>query len=402
MKHATFFKRFLSLLLVLALMAGNVLPGMALEIGKDETGKTTVSFTRVDNDRVSASLRPNGRTENTVEAEYAATDVVRVSIILEKASTIKAGFSTTDIAVNQAAVTYRENLKKDQTTVINRIEQATKSDLDVVWNLTLAANIVSANVQYGQIKTIENLPGVKSVVIENQYLPSKAENGAIAPNMATSGGQIGSGLAWNAGYTGAGTRIAVVDTGTDTDHQSLNPQAFEYALALLAEKAGMSYEDYIESLDLLDAEEIASVADKLNIKDYLDPEKAYFNTKLPFGFNYKDADYDIVHDNDEQGEHGSHVAGIATANSWLYNGKDYVKALEYCFMQGVAPEAQLLTMKVFGKNGSPYDSDYMAAIEDAVILGADVVNLSLGSDNGFAEDDTAAGEVYDRDRKSVV
>ena len=379
MKHAAFFKRFLSLLLVLAMIAGNVLPGMALEIGEDETGKTNVSFTRVDNDRVSASLRPNGRTENTVEAEYAATDVVRVSIILEKASTIKAGFSATDIAVNQAAVTYRENLKKDQTTVINRIEKATKSDLDVVWNLTLAANIVSANVQYGQIKTIENLPGVKSVVIENQYLPAKAENGTIAPNMATSGGQIGSGLAWNAGYTGAGTRIAVVDTGTDTDHQSLNAQAFEYALALLAEKAGMSYEDYIESLDLLDAEEIASVADKLNIKDYLDPEQAYFNTKLPFGFNYKDADYDIVHDNDEQGEHGSHVAGIATANSWLYNGEDYVKALDYCFMQGVAPEAQLLTMKVFGKGGSPYDSDYMAAIEDAVILGADVVNLSLGS-----------------------
>ena len=36
-------------------------------------------------------------------------------------------------------------------------------------------------------------------------------------------------------------------------------------------------------------------------------------------------------------------------------------------------------MKVFGKGGSPYDSDYFAAIEHAIILGADVVNLSLGS-----------------------
>ena len=383
MKHATFFKRFLSLLLVIALMAGNVLPGMALEIGKDETGKTTVSFTRVDNDRVSASLRPNGRQENTVEAEYAATDVVRISIILEKASTIKAGFSAMDIAANEAAVAYRENLKKEQTNVINQIERATKSSLDVVWNLTLAANIISANVQYGQIKVIENLPGVNGVVIENQYLPEtvQTESGSIAPNMATSGSQIGSGMAWNAGYTGAGTRIAVIDTGTDTDHQSLNAKAFEYSLSLLAEEAGMSYEDYIESLDLLDAEEIAAVADKLNIKDYLDADKAYFNTKLPFGFNYKDADYDITHDNDDQGGHGSHVAGIATANSWLYNAAQdiYGKALDYCFMQGVAPDAQLLTLKVFGKAGSPYDSDYMAAIEDAVILGADVINLSLGS-----------------------
>ena len=48
---------------------------------------------------------------------------------------------------------------------------------------------------------------------------------------------------------------------------------------------------------------------------------------------------------------------------------------------GVAPDAQLITMKVFGKNGGAYDSDYMAAIEDAILLGCDVVNLSLGSSN---------------------
>lgn len=38
-------------------------------------------------------------------------------------------------------------------------------------------------------------------------------------------------------------------------------------------------------------------------------------------------------------------------------------------------------MKVFGTNGGAKDSDYMAAIEDAILLGADSVNLSLGSGN---------------------
>ena len=38
-------------------------------------------------------------------------------------------------------------------------------------------------------------------------------------------------------------------------------------------------------------------------------------------------------------------------------------------------------MKVFGKGGGAYDSDYMAAIEDAMILGCDSANLSLGSGN---------------------
>ncbi len=36
-----------------------------------------------------------------------------------------------------------------------RIEQAMGTELDVVWNLTLAANIISANVQYGQIEDIK-------------------------------------------------------------------------------------------------------------------------------------------------------------------------------------------------------------------------------------------------------
>ena len=41
--------------------------------------------------------------------------------------------------------------------------------LDVVWNLTLATNIISANVQYGQIEKIEKIKGVDSVLIETQY-----------------------------------------------------------------------------------------------------------------------------------------------------------------------------------------------------------------------------------------
>ena len=380
MKMNSFWKRVLSLVLVLALLASNV-PAMAMgsTVGMDNVNGSDIRFTKVDNDRVSASLTPDGRTEHTEQPQYADTDMVRVSILLEKASTIEAGFSPMGIASNKDAVAYRESLKKEQVNVVNAIERATKSTLDVVWNLTLAANVISANVPYGQIKLIEKLPGVKSVSLEQQYLPNEVQTGnTIAPHMGTSGAQIGSSLAWEAGYTGAGTRIAVIDTGTDTNHQSLNAVAFEYSLSLLAEAAGMSYEAYVESLDLLDAEEIAAVAADLNVT--VDPQTAYLNTKLPFGFNYKDNDYDITHDNDDQGEHGSHVAGIATANSWLYGGGDvFGKALEYAMMQGVAPDAQLLTMKVFGKGGSPYDSDYMAAIEDAIVLGADVVNLSLGS-----------------------
>ena len=48
-------------------------------------------------------------------------------------------------------------------------------------------------------------------------------------------------------------------------------------------------------------------------------------------------------------------------------------------------------MKVFGKNGGAYADDYIAAIEDAIVLDCDSVNLSLGSAAvGF----TTPGEAY--------
>ena len=48
-------------------------------------------------------------------------------------------------------------------------------------------------------------------------------------------------------------------------------------------------------------------------------------------------------------------------------------------------------MKVFGVGGGAYSSDYMAAIEDAIVLDCDSVNLSLGSAAvGF----TTPGEAY--------
>ena len=101
------------------------------------------------------------------------------------------------------------------------IERATEEKLDVVWNLTLAANLISANVPYGQIQAIQSLPGVKEVVVETRYEPCVVDMEETAdPNMATSHLQIGSSNAWAAGYTGAGSRIAVIDTGIDTDHQS--------------------------------------------------------------------------------------------------------------------------------------------------------------------------------------
>ena len=173
--------RLLSLLLVAALLVGMMPPVSAAG------SKSNVTITQVDNSAVSVNpLRHDDGELNTM-MDHLPSEVVRVSIVLKKDSTIRAGFSTMGISENQAAMTYRAGLKKDQENMIQKIEKAIKADLDVVWTLTLAANLISANVRYDQIKTIEALPGVECVVLENQYLAAPVQKREVQPNMATSG-----------------------------------------------------------------------------------------------------------------------------------------------------------------------------------------------------------------------
>ncbi|KOC47431.1 S8 family serine peptidase [Clostridium botulinum] len=105
----------------------------------------------------------------------------------------------------------------------------------------------------------------------------------------------------------------------------------------------------------------------------------YYTDKIPYGYNYADKNYNII---DTGSMHGMHVAGIVAAN-----GKtDEVSKFEA--IQGIAPEAQLLAMKVFSNDPdypSCNDADVVNAINDSVRLGADVINMSLGSDAGFVK-----------------
>ena len=368
-KHQS--KRLTALLLALVLCLG-----LAVPAGAADTTSSGVKIEKVDNSAVSVSLTDDSQQTTITEEEtplYQDTDMVRVSIVLKGKSTLEKGFSTQHIAANSQAMAYRSGLQAQQETLAKKISKDALGGktLDVVWNLTLAANIISANVAYGDIDAIKAVSGVEDVVLETRYEPQVASVDALDPNMATSGSMIGSGVAYEAGYNGAGTRIAVIDTGTDTDHQSFNEDAFLHAIA----------EDG-KTDSLMTKADITNVLSELNIagNDGVTADSLYLTAKLPFAYNYVDGDFDVTHDHDSQSEHGSHVAGIATANRYIKNSDGtYSDALDVAHMKGVAPDAQLITMKVFGKGGGAYEADYMAAIEDAILLDCDSVNLSLGS-----------------------
>jgi subtilisin len=73
---------------------------------------------------------------------------------------------------------------------------------------------------------------------------------------------------------------------------------------------------------------------------------------------------------DDMNGHGTHVAGIIAADG----GEDGLG------IYGVAPEASLAVYRVCGNNGLCWADDIASAVTAAVADGANIINMSLGSD----------------------
>ena len=372
-------------------MAAPLLPGAGAAAG----ASSAVAYTQVDPSVLPGPLPQEG----AVVEEAPATDVpaddeaVRVVILLEDASVVGRGFSTLGLADNPSALAYSDGLIGKQDDVRKRIEtQALDGQaLQVAYQFTIGVNGIATTVPYGKIDEIERVAGVQEVYLENRYELDET----VQPDTATAGEMVGSYSAWADGYTGAGSRVAIIDTGIDRDHPSFSEGGFQYGLARSAAQFGKEMSDY----DLLTIEEIEEVLPRLHASERLTGVTAqdlYTSEKIPFGFNYimGTSDYDC---DAASGDHGCHVAGIAAANTYIpYEDADgdVYYAAQKNGVTGVAPNAQVLAMKVFSDGWGAYESDYMAAIEDAIWLNCDAVNLSLGSSSAGRSYTTTYAELF--------
>ena len=370
--------RLLALALALCLALGMLLPAGQVNAEGRSAGILT-EVTGQEREQLASLADDTLALEEPTEASPAADTPVRVFIVLSGKSALEQGYAASAMA---EATAYTGRLLNRQAAVIESIEtQVLKEPLEVRYQFTAVANAISAVVPYGSMEEIATLPGVEQVCPVPVYETCQTE---LSPMTITTGDMVGSYGTWENGYTGAGMRIAVIDTGLDLDHPSFDPAAYDYALG---QEQG--------SWDLLDQEEIAQVLPRLTIaQDGLTAADLYRNTKVAFGYNYVDGDLDITHDHDSAGDHGTHVSGIATANRYVPKDGGFASAAETVLACGVAPEAQLLVMKVFGKNGGAYADDYMAAIQDAISLGCDAINLSLGSNSPGFVDPAGSGVAY--------
>ena len=353
-------KRLLALALVLCLTLGMLPTG---RVSAQDSGLLT-QVTGEEREALAKLADASLGLDEAAEDAPADDTPVRVFIVLRGKSALEQGYAASAIA---SATAYTDRLLDKQAAVISSIEtKVLHQPLAVRYQFTVVANAISATVPYGAMEEIAALPGVEQVCQVPVYETCQTE---VSPMTITTGDMVGSYDAWETGYTGAGMRIAVIDTGLDLDHPSFDPQAYDYALEQLGQRP-----------KLLEQTEIEAVLPKLTIaKAGVTAADLYRSTKVAFGYNYIDGNLDITHDNDAQGDHGTHVSGIATANRYIRQDGVFVSAADTVLACGIAPEAQLVAMKVFGQGGGAFADDYMAAIQDAIYLGCDAVNLSLGS-----------------------
>lgn len=222
-------------------------------------------------------------------------------------------------------------------------------------------NGFSMDVKAKEVDKLKDMYGVKNVRLANTYTADMTNAKKLTQVYDE----------WkDYGFKGEGQLVSVIDTGIDYEHKDMKAPSEKAKLKLTED----SVKEKIDKYDLK--------AEKGSYK-----LKGYCTEKVPFAHNYADAKggsikEDIVKDTKPDGGHGMHVAGIVGANG------DEEEVKNGAAIQGVAPETQLLNMKVFSndvnKKGA-YSDDIIAAIEDSIILGADVINMSLGAPSGFQD-----------------
>lgn len=438
--------RLLALLLALVMVLGltDRTVFAASPNGEDSDG---ITWEELDASEVEGTIFGNGPTlESGGNPMYDDADQVRAVIIMDNRM-LFGGSEIMMVSEDPLYEKYQETMTPAQAMTATLItnEVLDGEPLDVIYSFDTVTDALAVSVEYGKLSEISRVRGVKMVILEQRYDMLDQSNNTVSQQMTGVDGVRSSGT----GYYGAGTSVAVIDTGLELDHISFDSQAFEYALQENAAKAGLSYDAYLASLDLITEDRIAAVLDKLHVHQRnpkLTASDLYQNRKVPFAFNYATGTTDVSHFPDpdlvEGNEHGSHVSGISAANRYLpavsvydlngdkaFNKADaqsemdlaiqekpvkdplytdvdgdgdvtaydaylllcrsedkYVSAADSVKVDGVAPDAQLVAMSVFREEGSAYSSDYVAALEDAILLGCDVSNLSLGSPRpGFSE-----------------
>ncbi len=375
-------------------------PSIDSKLFTDVTGEVDLSGITMSN--LSQSVL-----SGTVTSSY-STHTVIVGLsgknLVEEAD----GKDVSEYALTKEGQRKTKALEKAQDKFLSRL-----TDAGVAYELknryTVVANAVAIEINTKYVSAIKKMSGVESVVLSERYsYPESVDMGSyasateaemdealqsvVAVVNKTSVYQTGvydsSSVMDNYGYKGGGSVVAIIDTGLDYTHNAFiwdEEHESKYTLAN-SEMNKDKVESIMSEKNLLAEQRSALNGDKISAND------VYVSQKVPFAYDYADNDTDVY---PSYSNHGTHVAGIVAG----YDPDGYTDKngnhVDEAFV-GVAPEAQLVICKVFSDDmddadvGGADSEDILAALEDCVLLGVDVINMSLGTSCGFST--TADGD----------
>ncbi len=374
MNTTKFAKRFMALVLAFMLVMASPLGVYAdtLETSK-ELEVTPLEGISLRDDIINKGQQ----VEASKVEQYSPNDKVIIIVELEEESVLEVYNNTkTRLAVNEfkasaAGQNQVASILEEQDEVI------AKTEGEVLYQYTTVLNGFAIETNYSELEDIRKMDGVKNAFVSGMYY-------IIEPFMESSNDMTGANLIHTyTSYHGNGTTVAIIDTGLEYTHEAFTVDPIDAAYDKADIKALLDGKDFISE----------------GITAGLTADDVYMSVKVPYAYDYADRDTDVApvsaatRDNVS---HGTHVAGIAAGYAVSEEG-------EITF-SGVAPQAQLLILKVFSdySTGAP-TSTVLAAVEDAVLLNADVINMSLGSDNGFnTSSDETVNAVYSRVQEAGI
>ncbi|EPD49649.1 hypothetical protein HMPREF1210_03096 [Paenisporosarcina sp. HGH0030] len=271
---------------------------------------------------------------------YNPNDIVRLIVEVEQPTDV----DNTDITSKNKKTLMKQKQNKVIDQIANTKSSKSNSPTKVKHRYYEGFNGFSVETEFQNIKDIQSIPGVTNVHIARTF----------QENMASSKELVQAQKVWEQyGYKGEGLVVAVVDSGIDYTHKDMN----------LSDTA-KAKEKWTQ--------------DKINQKfTETDVNEIWYSEKVPTGYDWADNDTNVI-PGTKGSPHGTHVAGTIGANG------DETKGA----VAGIAPGVQLLAEKVFSDNGGgAYEDDIIAGIEHAVTMSADVINMSLGVDAGYVDED---------------
>ncbi len=286
---------------------------------------------------------------DTLDGFFDAEEEVRIIVELKSKPGIviasEKNISYENLSVNEKKEITSNLVSKQQN--VKNIIQSKSIAMEYKHSFTVAMNGFSGIVKFNEIEIIERIPDVKKVYLANEY-----EKPETTIDMVTSGDMVTASETWALDYEGEEQIVAILDTGIDYRHRDM---------VLSSETEVALTETEVNALGL---------------------KGKYFTNKVPYGYNYYDLNNEVIDKGPDPSMHGMHVAGTAGANGDVENGG----------IKGIAPKSQLLAMKVFSNDpiyATTFSDIYLVAIDESIKLGADVINMSLGSTASFYVADSA-------------